>query len=341
MTNLEREAHAGIAVLGGGVAGLSCALWLKHLGHSPIVIERRRSLGGQLVEIDRVNPWVLGLPGRTGRELAATYAQHVLEEAIDVRLGVHPAAVDLNCCEFRITLRNDAGLMAPVLARAIVIATGVRVKTQEVLDAIPGADQLHASGLLSFLPLDHLDSGLAVEGKRVAVIGGGDNAHFTARDLAARAAVTYLLIRAQPDAQSGIRIEVESLIRLGSVQERRQVALAEIRSGPTGIDIALARNDAVVESLEVDRIFFRTGFAPNTEFLAALGPLARLRMDADGYLSIDRSKRASVPRVYAVGDVANPENPAVVAAIADGALAARTIARDLGARPRSPRESSR
>ena len=93
----------------------------------------------------------------------------------------------------------------------------------------------------------------------------------------------------------------------------------------------MARNDSKAERIEVDRIFARTGFAPNTEFLAGLGALAGLERNGDGYLQVDACKRASLPFVYAIGDVANPDHPSVVTAIADGAVAAQAIVQDVGA----------
>lgn len=36
-----------VCVIGGGASGMSCTLWLKHLGFSPILIERDKKLGGQ------------------------------------------------------------------------------------------------------------------------------------------------------------------------------------------------------------------------------------------------------------------------------------------------------
>jgi thioredoxin reductase len=171
----------------------------------------------------------------------------------------------------------------------------------------------------------------ALEGKRVAVIGGGDNAHFTAKDLASRNALTHLIIRSRPRAQAMVRQEVEALIRQRRVQEHSGALITGFHQGSGGIAIALTRNDSDAECIEVDRIFARTGFAPNTEFLTGLGPWAGLKRTSDGYVRVDASKRASLPFVYAVGDVANPDHPSVVSAIADGAVAAQTIAQDVGA----------
>ncbi|TAN55128.1 MAG: NAD(P)/FAD-dependent oxidoreductase [Rhodospirillales bacterium] len=321
-----------IAILGGGAAGMSCALWLKHLGFSPVLIEPGTALGGQLLGIHRINRWILGIPGRTGPALAELYGKHVFDEAIDVRLDARLVSVMTEDSGFSLVVREGKHhRTASLPARALVIATGLRVNSSDILHQIPGALPLYESGLLSFFPLDHLEPMEALEGKRVAVIGGGDNAHFTAKDLASRTALTHLIIRSRPRAQPMVRQEMEALIRQGRVQEYAGALITGFYQGSEGIVIALTRNDFTTERIEVDRIFARTGFAPNTEFLAGLGPLAGLDRNSDGYVRVDTWKRTSLPFVYAVGDVANPDHPSVVTAIADGAVAAQAIARDVGA----------
>jgi thioredoxin reductase (NADPH) len=320
-----------IAILGGGAAGMSCALWLKHLGFSPVLIEPGAALGGQLLRINRINRWILGIPARTGPALAELYGRHVTDEAIDVRLGAQPVSMMAEDPGFSLVVREREHRTTSLPARALVIATGLRVNSSDILHPIPGALPLYESGLLSFFPLDHLESMEVLEGKRVAVIGGGDNAHFTAKDLASRTALTHLIIRSRPRAQPMVRKEVEALIRQGRVQEHGDALITGFHQGSGGIAIALARNDSKAERIEVNRIFARTGFAPNTEFLVGLGLLAGLKRNGDGYVQVDAWKRASLPFVYAIGDVANPDHPSVVTAIADGAVAAQAIAQDLGA----------
>ncbi|WP_337287431.1 NAD(P)/FAD-dependent oxidoreductase [Candidatus Methylomirabilis sp.] len=321
-----------IAILGGGAAGMSCALWLKHLGFSPVLIEPYTALGGQLLGIHRINRWILGIPGRTGSALAEMYGRHVFDEAIDVRLDTRLESVMTEDSGFSLVVREGKHhCTASLPARALVIATGLRVNSSAILHPIPGALPLYESGLLSFFPLDHLEPMELLEGKRVAVIGGGDNAHCTVRDLASRTALTHLIIRSRPRAQPMVRQEVEALIRQGRVQEHGGALITGFHQGSGGIAIVLARNDSNAERIEVDRIFARTGFAPNTEFLAGLGPLAGLDRNSDGYVRVDAWKRASLPFVYAIGDVANPDHPSVVTAIADGAVAAQAIAQDVGA----------
>ncbi len=310
---------------------MACALWVKHLGYLPVLIEPDTVLGGQLLRIHRINRWILGIPGRTGPALAELYGRHVFDEAIEVRLSARPVSVITEDSGFSLVLQEGENRTTTLLAQALVIATGLRVNSSDILHPIPGALPLYESGLLSFFPLDHLEPMESLDGKRVAVIGGGDNAHFTAKDLASRTALTHLIIRSRPMAQPMVRQEVEALIRQGRIQEHGGAFITGFHQGSGGIAIALARNDSKAERIEVDRIFARIGFTPNTEFLAGLGPLAGLERNGDGYVQVDAWKRASLPFVYAVGDVANPDHPSVVTAIADGAVAAQAIVQDLGA----------
>lgn len=351
------QSSSNIAILGGGPAGMACALWLKHLGFAPVVIEPGEALGGQLLRINRVNRWVLGIPGQTGPELAGLYAKHIQDEAIAVRLNAQVESVAAAEGGFDLVLRHEYSPPLPrplssrgegskslsplgrkdqtenrrLFARAIVIATGLRLKSWEFLQSIPGAAALHEAGLLSFFPLDHLEPAENLEGKRVAVIGGGDNAFFTAKDLACHAASTHLLMRSQPRAQPAVSAAVEGLARQGKVQIQGGVRITGMHREVDGIAIALADSDLMPGRITVDRVFARTGLAPNTDFPAALDPLAGLAKNGEGYLRVDAWKRTSLPGIYAIGDAANPDHPAVVTAIADGAVAARAIALDLGA----------
>src|SRR5690606_41496161 len=79
MTNFPKPVRAGgpnydAAIVGGGPAGASCAVWLARLGFSPVLLEGRDVLGG----LCRVNPfldeWNASLPGMTGAPVADNLA---------------------------------------------------------------------------------------------------------------------------------------------------------------------------------------------------------------------------------------------------------------------------
>lgn len=313
-----------IGIIGGGAAGMSCALWLKHLGYAPNIIERNAQLGGQLLQLNRVNRWVLGWPDKTSVELAELYANHVRKEAIAIRCNAKLLAVNVKSTGFELTIEEpgQAGDSLPV--RALVIATGVRVLSHEIFGETPGFQALFAAGLISFFPISHIDQLPKLQGKTVAVIGGGDNAYFTAKDVALAGARAYLLMRFQPKARNTIRREVETLIGQGLISEHTETEVAAFRQHQGGIEIAVVGPNSIIERINVDVVFARTGFAANTEFLAAFDAFSGIAKE-NSYLSTDLAKRTSIPWVYAIGDVANPKHQSVTGAIADGAIAAQDL----------------
>ena len=296
------------------------------------IIERNAVLGGQLPNINRINRWVLGLPGRTGPELSKLYGEHISEENIPIIYNAQLAAVKTTAAGYRLILQEADRHQTSMLVHALVIATGVRVLGGEIFSGTPGFDSLYAAGLIGCFPTDHLDRMEHLQGKTVAVIGGGDNAHFTVKDVASVAARTYLLIRSRPKAQKIIRQEVKALIEQGRVVEYLETEADAFRQGRDGIEISLNQAGSVIDMINVDRVFTRIGFTPNTKFLDTLGPLADIGKQASGYLCTDSGQRTSIALVYAIGDVASPGLQSVVTAIAEGAIAARTIAQDISAR---------
>ncbi len=329
MSHPSSDHPLSVGIIGGGPAGMSSALWLKQLGLSPHIIERNATLGGQLLKLDRINRWVLGLPGRTSAELAALYAKHVGEEQIPVKCRTEVTAVETADGGYRLVLQEAGQTPTSLFVHALVIATGVTALGRQLFTTIPGFDALHAAGLVGCFPIDHLDKLAGLQGKTVAVIGGGDNAHFTVMDVAPVAARTHLLIRSQPKAQGKVRNAVKTLIKHGAVSEYRETEVGAFRQGADGIGILLTSSGSAPIEIVVDQVFLRVGFTPNTQFLDTLGTLAGIDKQARGYLLTDAQKRTSVPSVYAIGDVASPGLQAVVTAIADGAIAAQAIAQHL------------
>ena len=318
-----------VAIIGGGPAGMSCALWLKHLGFSPSIIERNAELGGQLLQFNRINRWVLGWPGRTSVELAKSYADHIIEESIPVFFNASVKAVNYTeKLGFSITVET-ASQSSTMTVNAIVLASGLQARSIEIFRQSPELQFLFAKGLIGCHPLDHLEPLKSLEGKTVAVIGGGDNAHFTARDLATVTARTYLLVRSRPQAQKTIRTEVDDLVAQGLVVEYLETEVNSFHQNPNGIKLVLKRLGLANQTIIVNRVFVRTGFTPNSQFLATLGPLAHINRLKHGYFRTDSWKRTSMDKVYAIGDVASPRMQSVVTAIADGAIAARAIANEI------------
>src|SRR5262245_35997036 len=79
-----------VPIIGGGPAGMSCALWLHNYGLNPVIIEKEGALGGMARLSPYPNAWLLGQRGKSGRENAAEFADHVRELAVETWLRARP-----------------------------------------------------------------------------------------------------------------------------------------------------------------------------------------------------------------------------------------------------------
>ena len=312
-----------IVILGAGPAGLSAGLWLKNMGFDPMVLEKRDRPGGMLQFNFLENGWVLGHPGVTGQALGRRFHAHAASAGVEIRTGVELEALRSGACGgLALVLRADEILDAA----ALVVATGTRFRAAEVLRGVPGADAL-ASGQLACGPYAFLDlAGQA--GKRVLVIGGGDNAYENAGLLLDAGAAVTILMRTRARARRQMRDAVEGRPGLAVYAGGRVLAL---RREAADVVVTAQAGDEVIR-FPVDRIHILAGYEPNTAFLADVLPAAwesLLRRDPAGYLRVDAWGRTGIPGIYAAGDVCNPDFAGVVSALAQGAKAARAVARDI------------
>jgi thioredoxin reductase len=313
-----------VAILGAGPAGLSAALWLRNLGFEPRVLDAADHAGGLQKLNFLANEWVLGQPGQTGPALAARFVEHAGAAGVSLQTGIRPVGLDGVAGDFRLRL-SDGTILG---CAAVVVATGTRYRAEEVLAGVPGSTDIPA-GRIAYGP--HAFADLArLGGQRVLIVGGGDNAYENARLLAPIVASVTLAMRSRPRAQQGLAADVAAAVAAGRCHVLHPAAVTALATGPTGLEVTLTVATHS-ERITVDRIHVLAGYQPNTAFLRdMLAPASfdALRFDEQGYLLVDVAGRTGLPGLYAAGDVCNPRFPSVVSALAQGAVAAKTIEMD-------------
>ena len=196
-------ASSKVAIIGGGPAGMGCALWLKNMGLTPVIIDEGIKLGGQANTIERVNQWFLGHIDKPASQIVAEFSEHIQTKSIVHKLQYSLVNVNfLDSGLIEILLESATKQTENMVVNSLVIATGQSATNERVLMSIPGFREIHFAKKICYFPLDHLDMQDQLKGKRIIVLGGGDNAYCTALDLVNHASKIVLLMRSQPRAQS-------------------------------------------------------------------------------------------------------------------------------------------
>jgi NADPH-dependent glutamate synthase beta subunit-like oxidoreductase/Pyruvate/2-oxoacid:ferredoxin oxidoreductase delta subunit len=161
-----KETGRRVAIVGGGVAGLSAAYHLRRRGHAVVVFEAFDKLGGMLS---------FGLPDyRTPHDVVDAEIQRILDMGVEARVNVK-VGVDVSLAD----LKRDFD----------AVYLGIGAQRGSGLD-VPGSDAPNIVDGLTFLH-DYNDGASEAAGRRIVVIGGGDTAMdcaSVARRLGARAA---------------------------------------------------------------------------------------------------------------------------------------------------------
>ncbi|HWL28696.1 MAG TPA: NAD(P)/FAD-dependent oxidoreductase [Burkholderiaceae bacterium] len=291
-------------IVGGGPAGVSCAVWLARLGLTAMLIEAGKELGGLCRSNPFVDDWNASLPGMTGIQVADNLALSARQAGVSLQLACRVNRIERSAGGYTVA---GTGLSAPIRGRYLVLATGVRARP------LPGAapsteppvsrgnEPANANGILTG-PGQHIVE-QDFRGKRVAVLGGGDNAFENA-------------LYAMEHGAHSVRLYARNL--RAQHQFVRKVPASQVSIGPYEVD-ALRRT---VNGKPYDLIMVFYGWEPCAGFADALG----LHRSAQGFIATDiQTAQTSCPGVYAVGEVAQRQHPCVVTALADGVTAAKAI----------------
>jgi thioredoxin reductase (NADPH) len=290
-----------VVIIGSGPAGLAAAIYAGRSQLSPLLITGN-ALGGQAATTSEVENYP-GFPnGIGGAELMQLMQQQAerfgtrveMDEVVEVNLRQHP---------FVIKTYSDT-----YEAKSLIISTGVSPR----LLGVPGEDRLKGHGVSYCATCD----GFFYKDKTVVVVGGGDAAVEEALYLTRFAGKVFIVhrrnrLRAQKLAQERafenrkIELVWDSLVT--EVLGEEQVTGVRIKNTKTGEESVLA----------ADGMFTYVGNIPNTQLFQG-----QLDLDDRGYIVTDRRMHASVPGVYAAGDVQEHVLKQIATAIGSGAIAA-------------------
>jgi len=309
-----------VVIIGSGPAGYTAALYAARASMKVLVFQGFES-GGQLMLTSDVENYPGYKDGVMGPEMMDDFEAQAARFGAEMRPD-NVERVDFSERPFKAWAEDED---EPVLARAVVIATGAKAKWL----GLESEQQLMGKGVSGCATCD----AFFYRGKKVAVVGGGDTAMEEAGVLAKFADEVVLIHRREEFRASKIMLQraennpkitfltdtvVEEILGEGSVEGVR------VKNTKTGEE----------QTVEVSGFFAAIGHAPATGLFEG-----QVEMDEGGYILQKENTMTSVPGVFAAGDVSDTRYRQAVTAAGDGCKAAIDSERWLEEQGEAPEEA--
>lgn len=291
------------AIIGGGPAGYSAALYCARAGLSTVVLEKL-SAGGQMAETGKIENYPGFEKGIDGFELGMKMEKTALKFGAESRY----------CRVISADLKSDPKVIkttdGDILAHTVIIATGASPRKLGIKDE----EKLIGKGVAYCAYCD----GMMYKGKTVAVVGGGDSAAEDALYLSSICQKVYLIHRRDKlrASESYIKsLEKHNNIELILNTEPSEFIYDDIL---TGIRL---RNTADNKNFDLDcnAVFVAIGREPESIIFKE-----QLETDKYGYIKAGEDCKTNTAGVFAAGDIRTKTLRQVVTAVADGANAAKS-----------------
>ena len=291
----------GVAIIGGGPAGLAAGIYAAR-GGARVKLFEELFPGGQIVKTHRVEnyPGITG--GPDGYALAAALEKYAAEFDLPIVYG-SVANLKLTEGEKTFTVNGDE-----FSAAAVILCMGATPRKL----GHPDEDRFVGAGISYCATCD----GAFYRGKDVAIVGGGDTAVADALYLSGLCNKVYVIHRRDQFRAAGTLVDrVKQAPNVELVLDSTMVAL----SGEDRLSAVTVENKFTHETRElpVSGLFVAVGILPRTDLVQD-----QVALDEGGFIVTDKFMQTSIPGVFAAGDVRDTPLRQVVTACADGAIAA-------------------
>ena len=297
-----------LAIIGGGPAGYTSAIYAKRAGINALVIDK--GLGGGLAN---VSPKIENYPGFesiSGIDLMEKMKKHASKYS-DIHFNEEVIKIEKTNEGFKVQTDKDS-----YSVKAIIITTGTEYRKLNS----PGEKELTGKGVSYCATCD----GYFFKDKKVAVVGGGNTALIEAIFLKQIGCKEVHVIHRRDQLRAekvykdeaidkGVKIIFNTNVeKINGTQKIESLELHDVKSDKKS-------------TFTIDGVFISIGEEPQNKLAKDFG----IKLDEKGYIITDNKQRTNITGIYAAGDITGGLRQ-VVTACAEGAIAALTSTESLG-----------
>jgi thioredoxin reductase (NADPH) len=298
---MDLNTEYDIAIVGGGPAGLSAAIYAARGGLKTVIFEKAL-IGGQIVVTADVENYPGFEENMSGFDIAEKMQKQAEKFDAEIKLEEVKAIGSEGLCK---VVETSRGLYK---VKSVILATGAHPRKL----AVPGEEKFTGRGVSYCATCD----GALYRNKIVAVVGGGDSAVEEAIFLTKFAQKVYVIHRR--DELRAVKIVQERAFKNEKIEFVWDSVVQAIEGGDFVEKLMLYnKKTEKISEIPVHGVFIYVGIIPNSGLLES-----RIKFDQQGFIETDNSMHTEIPGVYAAGDVTHKVLRQVVTASSDGATAA-------------------
>jgi thioredoxin reductase (NADPH) len=289
-----------VIIVGGGIAGLSAAIYLGRALRKTLIIDAEKSMANWEPHVENYLGFPQGIDGREliqrGKDQAQQYGCILLNAEV-----VHIKQNERNFC---VQIKNK-----DFLAKRLLLATGI----YHIPPDLEGVTQCLGKSMFFCKDCD----GYRVRNKRILIYGRNNEA------------AVYALSMLSYSKEIGLATDGKPLISDSDYRAWLQEYQIPIYAQKIS---KLVREDCFVRSIifengemiDFDALFITRGDKCINQLALEIG----IELDSEGQIIVDHLMRTTVKGIYAAGCI-TPSNCQMIIAAGQGALAAQSINKDL------------
>ncbi|WP_271814622.1 thioredoxin-disulfide reductase [Clostridium beijerinckii] len=296
----KEKKELDLIIIGGGPAGLTAAMYAGRAKLNTLLLENEL-VGGQVRNSYTIENYP-GFKSIGGGDLADIFQEQARD--LGANIDEFDSIEKIYISDDEKIIETESYVYQP---KAVIIATGAAPRKLP----IPQEEQFSGRGIHYCAICD----GALYQGKKVAVVGGGNSALEESIFLTRFAEKVYLIRRY--DYFKGEQSLIDEVFNNPKIEVLLNKDLIQA-NGKEFLESVIIKDTKTQEtsSLDVNAVFGYIGTEPRTKEVKDY-----IKLNEQGYIITDEDLQTNIQGVYAAGDVRQKKYRQITTAVSDGTIA--------------------